>query len=387
MTKLSLDPESRIDTAAGAARSLRRNQCSDEERKCMKPTIEIYASGPVSGSEAAALKRLVEALTELGKPALIFSNFTCNQRQVDFLIVTEFRVAHLELKHFPGPIEGEDFGPWYSLHASGARGPRIPSEEGNPREQAKNTKYAISDSLEEFARGTGAGPLRKGEKYFRRFESAVCLFPRIHPDSSLTRRDFKARVWSFENCLDEMDASSLVNPWPLDLWRRFATEYLHLDQVPLEAAISTEVYEAVTRLEALRANQVASLQTHVQETIELGPELPIGEHLLIIGQKGIGKTQLVTRFAHKIVSAGSLCLLLKCMRYRGDFAKLLHSAIAIAPYSSSSVGELVQTAETCHAPILLILDGIDQVNGRYREELLEASAAFFERHYSSVVIT
>jgi hypothetical protein len=274
MTKLSLDPESRIDTAAGAARSLRRNQCSDEERKCMKPTIEIYASGPVSGSEAAALKRLVEALTELGKPALIFSNFTCNQRQVDFLIVTEFRVAHLELKHFPGPIEGEDFGPWYSLHASGARGPRIPSEEGNPREQAKNTKYAISDSLEEFARGTGAGPLRKGEKYFRRFESAVCLFPRIHPDSSLTRGDFKARVWSFENCLDEMDASSLVNPWPLDLWRRFATEYLRLDQVPLEAAISTEVYEAVTRLEALRANQVASLQTHVQETIELGPELP-----------------------------------------------------------------------------------------------------------------
>src|SRR5258708_36629928 len=99
-----------------------------------------------------------------------------------------------------------------------------------------------------------------------------------------------------------------------------------------------------------------------------GQNCQIGEHLLIIGQKGIGKTQLVTRFAHKIVSAGSLCLLLKCMRYRGDFAKLLHSAIA--PYSSASVGELVQTAETGHPPILLLLDALAHFNAPYRADLL-----------------
>src|SRR6516162_10337226 len=118
----------------------------------MKPTSQIYTSGPVSGSEAAALKTLSEKLVQRGGSFLIFSNVTINGRQIDFIVVTEQRVAHLELKHFLGPIEAGESGPWFTLSAKGTQIARIPSEGQNPLEQAKRTKYAISDSMEKFAR-------------------------------------------------------------------------------------------------------------------------------------------------------------------------------------------------------------------------------------------
>src|SRR6516225_5997257 len=110
----------------------------------MKPTVEIYTSGPVSGAEAAALTGLIEALSGRSEPALILSNFTCGKtkRQVDILVVTPSHAAHLELKHFIGPIEGKDTGGWYYL--MGGNRVRIPSQDGSPLEQATQTKYAIS---------------------------------------------------------------------------------------------------------------------------------------------------------------------------------------------------------------------------------------------------
>jgi Nuclease-related domain len=92
----------------------------------MQPTNQIYTSGPVSGSEAAALKTLSEELTQRGGPFLIFSNVTINDRQIDFIVVTEQRVAHLELKHLVGPIEGGVQGPWYMLSGAGSPIARIP---------------------------------------------------------------------------------------------------------------------------------------------------------------------------------------------------------------------------------------------------------------------
>jgi hypothetical protein len=49
-------------------------------------------------------------------------------RQVDFIIFTERRFAHLELKHFLGPIEGREVGPWYTLSGTGSQIARIPLE-------------------------------------------------------------------------------------------------------------------------------------------------------------------------------------------------------------------------------------------------------------------
>ena len=91
----------------------------------MQPTDKIYTNGPVTGSEAVALKTLSEKLTQQGGAFLVFSNVTIRGRQIDFIVVTEQRVAHLELKHFARPLECAESGPWYTLSVNGSR-TRIP---------------------------------------------------------------------------------------------------------------------------------------------------------------------------------------------------------------------------------------------------------------------
>jgi hypothetical protein len=344
----------------------------------MLPTNYIYTSGPVSGSEAAALKSLLEKLTLRGEPFVIFSNVLLPKRQIDFIVVTEQRVAHLELKHFIGPIEGDCFGPWHNLSTTGSRISRVPSEGQNPRDQAIGAKYAISDEMQKFA------PLAKGDKHFRHFESAVCIFPEIDPKSKLAGGDFRARVWSFDKCLDEMEKSEFENSWSLDQWRRFASDYLKLDCVSLAEATSPEVYEAGAQFEALCAKQRAALVV-AAASVELGVHLPVDRHLLVVGPKGIGKSKKAALLALDAVSAGSLCLLVKCMHYRGDFGRLLHRSIA--PYSSSSLNDLLRGTRARGASIVLILDGLDQVGETQREELLDASAALFEQQHCIVAIT
>ena len=351
----------------------------------MKPTVEIYTSGPVSGAEAAALTGLIEALSGRSEPALILSNFTCGKtkRQVDILVVTPSHAAHLELKHFIGPIEGKDTGGWYYL--MGGNRVRIPSQDGSPLEQATQTKYAISDEMEEFAGKNSDVPPPGAGKYYKQLNSAVCVYPRIPRGSVLTRGDHKVRVWSFENCLTLLAAERARNPWPIEVWRRFAAEHLRLDRVALQAAISSEVYEALIQLDALRSKQAASFAKIVDGTIGLGPELPADEHLLILGRKGIGKTILACRLGQQGHEQGKLCLYLRGMHYQGDFGKLLSRAMA--PFSPCSVKDLVQTAETCAVPLVVLLDGVDQVADKFRDELLEGVAAFFERHPCTVIIT
>jgi hypothetical protein len=168
----------------------------------------------------------------------------------------------------------------------------IPSQDGSPLLQAIRTKYAICDAMEEFARKNGNVPPPTGGKYYKQFKAAVCLYPRIPAGSVLTGGDHRVRVWSFEDCLALLAAEPARNPWPLEAWRRFATNHLRLDRVPLQAAISSEVYEALNQLDALRSKQVAYFEKIVGGTINLGPELPTDEHLLILGRKGIGKTVL-----------------------------------------------------------------------------------------------
>ena len=37
----------------------------------------------------------------------------------DFIVITDRRVPHLEVKHFPGPIEGAETEPPYTLSGTG----------------------------------------------------------------------------------------------------------------------------------------------------------------------------------------------------------------------------------------------------------------------------
>jgi hypothetical protein len=353
----------------------------------MKPTIDIYVGAPISGTEASALKELVEMLSKLGETSLVFANFRCGpaKRQVDFFVVTQSHAAHLELKAYQGPIEAPNEGPWFHRDRGGHRS-RVSSLDGSPRGQAIQTKYAICDAMEQFARRHRAVPPPRKDKYFKQIESAVCIFPSIHPDSKVAAGDCRARIWSFEDCLASLNALPGLNNWPLDLWRGFAAHYLRLEKVPLAAAISPQVYEAKSQLEILCSKQADYFVRLIADTLILGPELPLGEHTLVLGRKGVGKTTLAQQTVSRAAAARHLCFFVRAMKYRGDFAKILQQAVS--PFSSLSPKDLVQTAELCDARILVVLDGVDQINDDgLREELLTAAAGFFERHPCTVIIT
>jgi hypothetical protein len=240
--------------------------------------------------------------------------------------------------------------------------------------------------MEEFARKNVEVPPPRSRKYFQQFESAVCISPKIHPESIVAGGDSKARIWSFENCVTSMSAQPALNNWPLELWRKFATDHLQLERAPLAVAICPQVYEAKSQLEVLCSKQADHFENLIADTVILGPELLPGEHTLVLGRKGVGKTTLAQRIASRAAADRNLCFFVRAMKYRGDFAKMLHQSVS--PFSHLSPKDLVQIAELCNAEILVVLDGVDQINDTgLREDLLSATAGFFERHPCTVVVT
>src|SRR4051794_28643663 len=111
----------------------------------MEPTIDIFISSPVSGSEAAALRDLERA----GRaPALILANFEISSRgashQIDFVVVTDHRAELIELKNLTAPVRGCLNGPWQIETSAGSF---VPYSGPNPWEQARDAKLALSDAM------------------------------------------------------------------------------------------------------------------------------------------------------------------------------------------------------------------------------------------------
>jgi nuclease-like protein len=87
----------------------------------MKPTTRLLIGHPLSGYEARFLRRLHADLEPVG--ALILANFHVDQRQIDFVVVTESLAATREVKRLPQPVFGRQNGQWTVEDSSGKRGP------------------------------------------------------------------------------------------------------------------------------------------------------------------------------------------------------------------------------------------------------------------------
>lgn len=111
----------------------RRQQMSNHESS---PAVFCGAEF-LDPAEASFLQRLRRDLDSCAHGGLIFANFHAKgrqQRQIDFLVLTEHRLTHVELKVLDPslPVVGSVNGPWHQLLPDGQRR----AIEPNPYRQA-----------------------------------------------------------------------------------------------------------------------------------------------------------------------------------------------------------------------------------------------------------
>src|SRR5690348_6988376 len=92
-----------------------RSHSKCNSRFIMNPTFDVFWNAkPDVASELAFLDQLRADLKRAKVSATILANYFTNSRsrQVDFLVVTERHVCHVELKNYVGELHGEKNGPW-----------------------------------------------------------------------------------------------------------------------------------------------------------------------------------------------------------------------------------------------------------------------------------
>jgi hypothetical protein len=133
------------------------------------------------------LARLQRDLQALGVPGRILANLQVGRlgdRQIDFVVITEYRAAVIELKTYPGRImRGPHNGPWTIQVGTGSV-----REQGNPLKQVLAAAQHFSDELHDFvAKADVPGPRRaggpKGAKFYTDLDAVACVFPAVPEES------------------------------------------------------------------------------------------------------------------------------------------------------------------------------------------------------------
>ena len=145
------------------------------QRMNTKHSVEVRLGNPIPvASEREFLGRLRHDLHKLGVTARIFANFRAGreERQIDFVVVTNHRVVQLDEKVFPGPVvDGPTNGPW-----TVGVGANQVQEWRNPLVQALDNTYALSDAMHWFSAAAGA-PGPSGGKFYGDIDTVVCAYP------------------------------------------------------------------------------------------------------------------------------------------------------------------------------------------------------------------
>lgn len=349
----------------------------------MEPAIQIYIGAPVSiGSEAKALRCLHDDLSRAGISARLLVNFQVEERQIDCVVITDEQATLLDFKNLNGPIKGGINGPWMLRDYGGAE--RAYDGE-NPYQEVLAAKYALAKALQKFHRRKAVGIAPEKGQFARLLDAAVCVVPSIAQGSSVTKGDFKCRVWSYAEAFSAITTRKLNSHWSMAEWTQFSNE-LGLEQVSLLAAISPEYRQAEKALsiysKALREGFSAEIFPSLP-----GPftSLPPDQHALMIGPSGIGKTVHLKRHATLLADGSHLVLFCSGRHYTDSLDRLL--ARSIAPFSKRTAAQLIEAAGKCGWDVHLMIDGIDGLATDREHDLSNGLAAFALRYNARIIVS
>ena len=350
-------------------------------------------------SEQALIRRLRSDLERLGVSATLYANFfpkARRTRQVDLLVRTPCRTAHVEIKGLRRdyPVRGGLNGHWMQLLPDGTQR----QLETNCGRQALNGTFAISDAMRDLAR---AGFVPTADDGFKRhIDSIVGMWETI-PENSQIEPPPHVTVAGYEDVLQRLIAAGPRVPWTGEHWDAFAR---HHDLYRPEAESETELrrrgsHEIVTDYRLLFAG--SSLAEGLGRFVDLGAtdeqgvessaaevcrRVSGGAVLALVGPSGHGKTFLARHLAVNHCHDGRLVVWTRAGAYEeGRFSDLL--ARAMAPFGVQRWSTLVAAAEESGTAITVVLDGLNECPPDLRCELLRQLRAFTLRHPASVLIT
>jgi hypothetical protein len=344
--------------------------------------VEVFLGNPTTiPSENYFLARLQRDLLTRGVSARILANLQVGKddRQVDFVVITDHRVVQIEEKTFPGRIvEGPKNGPWkVQVGASEVR------EVGNPVWQARRATYAVSDALQAFA-DTGSAPGPRVGRFFRDIDTVVCAFP-VLPEGSLFDAHQYVTVLGYDALLDRLQRRGPRVPWSDADWDAFGQAlnlYRAADDSP-EGMVRRAGAAAVDAYRGLYLQAQTELPTLVPTAVtvdgrraarpELAGELAAGRGVLIHGSSELGKTLWARTAAAELARAGNVPIWLAADVCETSFRTSM--ARAIAPYTSLSPDELLRAAEAAGRVVVFIIDDLMKASESVRQALLDGAQA------------
>lgn len=338
--------------------------------------VEVYLGNPITvASEVRFLARLRRDLVKLGVSARILANLHlgAEDRQVDFVVVTDDHVLQIELKVFSGPIvSGPKNGRWRVRVGS------VEQEWRNPMWQALQATHALSDELHAFA-AAGPVPGPRGLKFYGEVDTIVCAVPRLHAGSSFEPHTHVSLL-GYDELLDRLQRPGPSLAWSdkdWDAFGRYLNLYRHEEDSP-EALVRRAGVAAVDEYLGRYLQAQAGLPPLVPTGVVVDgspaarPDLPsalaAGGGVLLHGPSGAGKTLWACVAAVDLARAGHVPIWLA-----GDVCEeSFHTstARAIAPYTSLSPNELLRAADAAGRGVVFVLDDLAKASSGVQKATL-----------------
>jgi hypothetical protein len=370
----------------------------------------LFLGDPITDhNERRFVERLRTDLAAAGVPATFLANYLADPRgagrQVDFLIWTDRRLTHVELKTL-GPhmaLSAPANGPWTQTLPGGQL-----RTLGNGFRQAQKTTFAISDDLRSLARRGQLAPVRDFKSHI---DTVVCIQPGV-PAGSTVQAPRHVTICGYGELVDLLSKPGTPPPgWTtevvhsvaraLNLYpepddpQAAATREVDLNELAgyrsgIKVELSTGLHDLVP-LRLVNAGEVAAIahegaSAAADASRTLDECLASAAAVTVTGPSGSGKTHLVRHAVARRTGIDAVPVWLSCREYEGDTFSVA-MAKAAARFSTRQWSDLFVRARRQGLVPIIVLDGMGECSPDQQRTLLDGARAYRNTHSCALVVT
>lgn len=341
-----------------------------------KHQISLFIGQEIkNAAERNFLRQLID-ITQAKEEAMIFANFHCAGRQIDFAVITKSTVSVFEIKSSHFPIIGEINGKWKRIAVDGSQ-----INYRNAYQQALDAKNNFRNLMNAFQ---SVGTF---------YPNAFVYFPFGIPNNSqITEGDFKVSIQpDLSDFLSKTPANKIA--WDFDKWRDFA-KLLNLDETTVEVELASDLFR-----KELQIVQSYNSAFAIEYSNDGDIWLPESEEqfsgflqaahestgLFISGPSGCGKTLLCKKLACELSESGEPCIYLSGKNFSGEWNNSLKSEIGLL--TGNGLSNLIKSFSYCCQNFWLIFDGLNELSSTDLELVRRGLKALSQRWGTKIIVT